>query len=79
MPNPARGRLRFMCRKCQGLRYYSEREGQAEPLERRAKKFFKRAGSRDGSEPRQKPRWMRWNTFSRLVLAGRAADEEATR
>jgi len=43
------------------------------------KKFFKRAGSRDGSEPRQKPRWMRWNTFSRLVLAGRAADEEATR
>jgi hypothetical protein len=30
-------------------------------------------------EPWQKPKWMRWDTFSRLVLAGRAAQDGGDR
>lgn len=70
---PMRGRERFWCRRCQNLRYYVHNEGPAYRYARRAKKCFRRAGSRDGSEPWQKPKWMRWDTFSRLVLAGRDA------
>jgi hypothetical protein len=40
---------------------------------RKARKLFLQAGSKDDTEPWQKPRWMRWNTFLRLVLAGRDA------
>ena len=71
------GRHRFACRRCQGLRYYSHRESRPDRLSRKAKKLWCRAGSPDGNEPWQKPKWMRWETFSRLVLAGRAAQEEA--
>jgi hypothetical protein len=72
---PRPGRHRFACRRCHGLRYYSHRESREDRLCRRAKKLWTRAGSEDGSEPWQKPKWMRWETFSRLVLAGRAAQE----
>jgi hypothetical protein len=74
---PAHGRERFKCRRCQGLRYYSHRESREDRLSRKARKLWRRAGSSDGGEPWQKPKWMRWGTFSRLVLAGRAAQEEA--
>jgi hypothetical protein len=70
---PVRGRERFSCRRCQGLRYYVHNESPAYRYAHRAKKCFQRAGSRDGTEPWQKPKWMRWATFSRLVLAGRDA------
>jgi hypothetical protein len=69
------GRHRFACRRCQGLRYYSHRESREDRLCRKAKKLWCRAGSTDGTEPWQKPKWMRWATFSRLVLAGRSAQE----
>jgi hypothetical protein len=74
---PAQGRERFMCRRCQGLRYYVHNESHPDRLHRRARKLYRRAGSRDGSEPWQKPKWMRWTTFSRLVPAGRDAEETA--
>jgi hypothetical protein len=74
---PAKGRERFMCRRCQRLRYYSHTESRADRLLRKSRKLYRRAGSKDGTEPWQKPRWMRWQTFSRLVLAGRAAGEQA--
>jgi hypothetical protein len=73
---PQLGRHRFACRRCHGLRYYSHRESRLDRLSRKAKKLWGRAGSRDGREHWQKPKWMRWATFSRLVLAGRAAQEE---
>jgi hypothetical protein len=57
---PARGRERFSCRRCQGLRYYVHSESQPDRLSRHARKLYRRAGSRDGSEPWQKPKWMRW-------------------
>jgi hypothetical protein len=66
-----------MCRRCQGLRYRSHRESREDRLSRKASKLWRRAGSTDGCEPWQKPKWMRWETFSRLVLAGRVAAEEA--
>jgi hypothetical protein len=72
---PARGRQRFACRRCHGLRYAVERQTVTDRLHRRAQKLWTRAGSEDGSEPWQKPKWMRWDTFSRLVLAGREAQE----
>ena len=59
------------------LRYASTREGDAERLVRRAKKLWRRAGSDDGLEPWQKHRGMHWTTFSRLVQAGRAAQDRA--
>jgi hypothetical protein len=74
---PVCGRERFACRRCQQLRYYSHNEGPADRLLRRARKCWRRAGSTDGSEPWRKPRWMRWDTFSRLVLEGRKASEAA--
>ena len=40
-----------------------------------AQKLWRRAGSKAGREPWVKPKWMRWATFSWLVLAGRAAQE----
>jgi hypothetical protein len=74
---PARGRERFCCRRCQGLRYYVHSESAPDRLTRRARKLYRRAGSSDGSEPWRKPKWMRWATFSRLVLAGRESSEAA--
>lgn len=74
---PRAGRNRFWCRSCQGLRYYSHRESVPDRLLRKSRKLFRRAGSKDGTEPWQKPRWMRWETFSRLVVAGRDARETA--
>ena len=74
---PVCGRERFACRRCQQLGYYSHNEGPADRLLRRARKCWRRAGSTDGSEPWRKPRWMRWDTFSRLVLEGRKASEAA--
>jgi hypothetical protein len=74
---PARGRERFACRRCQQLRYYSHNEGRTDRRLRRARKCWRLAGSTDGSEPWRKPRWMRWETFSRLVLAGRDAQDTA--
>jgi hypothetical protein len=41
-----------------------------------ARKRWRRAGSTDDREPWKKPKWMRWNTFSRLVLEGREAQEQ---
>lgn len=76
---PQTRRHRFACRRCHGLRYYSHRESHPDRLSRKAKKLWRRAGGEDGCEPWQKPKWMRWATFSRLVLAGRAAQEEADR
>lgn len=73
----ARGRERFSCRRCQGLRYYAHNESRPERLHRRARKLYRRAGSPDGAEPWQKPKWMRWATFSRLVLEGRDAQDTA--
>jgi hypothetical protein len=73
---PSWGRHRFACRRCHGLRYHVHRESRPDRLIRKARKYRRRAGSVDGCEPWQKPKWMRWETFSRLVLAGRAAQEE---
>lgn len=72
---PSNGWKRFACRRCHGLRYYSHRESPQDRLARRARKLWRRAGSKDGCEPWVKPKWMRWATFSRLVLMGRAAQE----
>jgi hypothetical protein len=66
---------RFACRRCHQLRYYSQTESEADRLVRRARKCWRRAGSTDRTEPWQKPKWMRWATFSRLVLEGREAQE----
>jgi hypothetical protein len=44
-------------------------------LLRKARQRYRRAGSKDGTEPWEKPKWMRWATFSRLVLEGREAME----
>ena len=74
---PSSGRCGFMCRRCRGVRYRSHRESREDRLSRKARKLWGRAGSKDGNEPWEKPKWMRWATFSRLVLAGRAAQEEA--
>jgi hypothetical protein len=71
------GAICFACRRCHRLRYASQSEGDADRLQRKARKLWRRAGSEDGLEPWQKPKWMRWATFSRLVLEGRAADEAA--
>ena len=77
--HPTSGRERFMCRRCQDLRYYSHRESAPDRLHRKAGKLYRRAGSTDGAEPWRKPKWMRWDTFSRLVLEGRAAAEAGDR
>jgi hypothetical protein len=76
---PAKGRERFACRRCQNLRYYSSNESPAYRALRRGRKFYRRVGSVDDLEPWQKPRWMRWPTFSRLVLAGRHYTNAADR
>jgi hypothetical protein len=73
---PSLSRKRFACRRCHGLRYYSHRESREDRCLRRARKSWRRARSTNGTEPWEKPRWMRWTTFSRLVLAGRSAQEE---
>jgi hypothetical protein len=67
---------RFACRRCHRLRDGSQREREADRLLRRARKRWRRAGSTDDREPWQKPKWMRWNTFSRLVLEGWEAQEQ---
>jgi hypothetical protein len=74
---PCAGRDRFWCRRCHSLRYYSHRESVPDRLLRKSRKLFRRAGSKDGTEPWRKPRWMRWTTFSRLVIAGRDALDTA--
>jgi hypothetical protein len=76
---PGLGRERFACRTCYRLRYYSHTESREDRLLRKAKKLWHRAGNGDGTEPWQKPKWMRWATFSRLVLEGRAAQEAGDR
>jgi hypothetical protein len=70
------GAVRFACRRCHRLRYASQREREPDRLLRRARKRWRRAGSTDDHEPWKKPKWMRWNTFSRLVLEGREAQEQ---
>jgi hypothetical protein len=73
---PARGRERFACRRCQGLRYYSHRESQADRCLRRARKLYGRVGGQVDQSWYEKPRWMRWKTFDRILSA---AHEAATR
>ena len=71
--------VRFACRICHRLRYRTQRERDPDRLLRKARKLWRRAGSTDGTEPYQKPKWMRWDTFSRLVLEGRKAQETGDR
>jgi hypothetical protein len=75
----AAGDVRFACRRCHRLRYRSQREREMDRLLRKARKRYRRAGSKDGTEPWEKPKWMRWGTFSRLVLEGREAIERGDR
>jgi hypothetical protein len=65
--------IRFACRRCHSLRYTSQRESGAYRMIRKARKLWRRAGSKDNLEPTEKPKWMRLRTFERLVEAGQDA------
>ena len=51
------------CRKCQGLFYWDENQGEAA---RRRHKIEKLKAQTGGGDILKKPKWMRWEKFSRL-------------
>jgi hypothetical protein len=74
------GRRRFRSRYAYRLAYASQREAVHDRATRRARKLRRRLGGNpaDDGDP-EKPPWMRWATYARLVdkliAADRAADE----
>jgi hypothetical protein len=74
---PARGRERFACRRCHGLRYYSHREGAADRSLRRARTLYRRIGGHPDQAWYEKPKWMRWKTFDRILEEAHAAATRA--
>lgn len=59
------------CRQCAGLAYKSTRLSQADRHELRSRRIAGRIGGFLGELPANKPRWMRWKTFSRLYVRAR--------
>ena len=60
----------FACRHCHQLAYASSREDAGDRAIRKTDRIRDRLGWRRGilNEPGEKPPWMRWNTFIRLIL-----------
>jgi len=59
----------FACRHCHRLAYASSREDVGDRAIRKADQIRDRLGWKPGvlNAPGGKPKWMRWNTFARLV------------
>ena len=59
----------FACRHCYGLAYACTRESASDRATRRADKIRIRLGWETGilNDPGDKPKWMRWRTYERLV------------
>lgn len=63
------GGARFLCRKCHGLAYWTQRQSKATRAQHRADRLRERLGW-VGEEPRdgwRKPKGMHWKTFERLA------------
>lgn len=73
-----RGGARLASREAWNLGYQTQRAGRLELVSRRAARVYRAIGGtgnwRDG--PPDKPRWMRWETYSKGVLALRALKAE---
>jgi glutaredoxin len=66
----------WACRQCHGLKYHSQRLEPTTRIERRMQKITRRVGSGEFLDfPWQKPKWMRWATFSRHYADWQRADE----
>ncbi len=59
----------FACRHCYRLTYLSSRQGAWDRLSNQADKIRTRLGWEPGmvNPPGNKPKWMRWKTFERLI------------
>lgn len=58
----------FYCRHCHGLRYRSQAESGSDRLLRKARKIRARLGAGPSFyDSIDKPKWMRWPTFERLM------------
>ena len=67
---PRWGRECFACRRCQGLRYYSHRENDAERSLRRARKLYRYIGGGPDQAWYEKPKWMRWENVRPRARGG---------
>ena len=66
----------WACRRCHGLKYHSQRLEPTTRIECRMHKITRRVGSGEFLEfPWQKPKWMRWATFSRQYADWQRANE----
>jgi hypothetical protein len=57
----------FACRGCHRLRYTSQCLSMPERWRYRADVFLRRAGCRSSDIVYDKPKWMRWQTFKRMI------------
>lgn len=75
------GRSGLACRKCYGLRYWTENEDQVGRLEMKERKILAKLGASWGEhyEDIEKPKGMRWKTFNRLMdqLYGAGTESDA--
>lgn len=72
------GAAELACRCCHDLRYASENMTRRSRLERRARTFYRRAGSLSlGAEFTRKPHRMTWRRFHRLMDEAERLDREA--
>lgn len=69
----------FACRSCYGLCYGAQKENSSDRALRKAFKIRERLGDDKGTfDPfPAKPKWMRWETYSRLVWQYREAEKES--
>lgn len=70
------GRRYFRCRACHGLAYSSQSEMERDRMMNRAHKLRERLGGEPGMGSwTQKPKWMRWATYERMVDEIHALEE----
>jgi hypothetical protein len=70
----------FLCRRCYGLAYTSQRESKPDRMLRKAEKIRRRLGGQAGVQNRfpGKPKGMHWRTYSRLCTEADQAELTGT-